>query len=213
MIDCGSVCSVFLEPGARLTLSAAPAAGETFVAWTDCPLSDGARCTIDVAGSICVIASFSGNAPPVPTCGSAPGSPPPLGSPPPPPADHPPLGTACTIRGSARADVIRGTPDSDVICGGGGRDRLYGGAGHDLILGGKGNDRLYGGPGREHLLGGPGDDVLVGGLDDDELFGDTGADLLLARDGLADFVLGGRGPDRARVDRMDLVRSVERRLH
>jgi hypothetical protein len=129
-----------------------------------------------------------------------------------PASDHPPLGSRCTIVGTAGANVLRGTSGDDVICGRAGNDTIYGGAGHDLILGGYGNDRLYGQEGREYLVGGPGSDTLSGGRLDDELFGGLGADVLFARDRVGELVHGGRGRDRARVDRGDALRSVERRF-
>ena len=90
----------------------------------------------------------------------------------------------CTVSGTQAADVLRGTPGADVLRGLGGNDRLIG-------LGG--TDRLVGGPGRDVLSEGAGDDTLV------------------ARDGGVDLVDGGDGSDRARADRKDRVRSVERR--
>lgn len=54
--------------------------------------------------------------------------------------------------------------------------------------------RLYGGGGRDRLLAGRGRDVLV------------------ARDGVRDYVDGGLGRDRARVDRLDRVRGAEVRF-
>jgi hypothetical protein len=104
--------------------------------------------------------------------------------------DDPP----CTIMGTARADVLRGTAGRDVLCGLGGNDRIRGGAGNDRILGGAGNDRLTGDKGRDTLIG------------------ESGADVFYARDGARDLVRGGPGRDRARVDRRDSVRAVERRF-
>jgi hypothetical protein len=90
----------------------------------------------------------------------------------------------CTISGSAGDDLLPGTRGDDVVCG------L---AGNDLIDAGPGADTLRGGSGRDVLLGG------------------AGADDLDARDRARDVVDGGRGQDRAQVDRrLDRVRSVER---
>jgi hemolysin type calcium-binding protein/List-Bact-rpt repeat protein len=215
-IDCGSTCEGGFGEGDRVTLTATPHPGHTFLGWTGCAeISADGRCLVITWGIDCIEARFTGEGATAPGWGCAPGTP---GPPPPPPdptaapIDHPPLGTRCTIAGSPQADVITGTLATDVICGGGGSDRINGGGGHDLILGGRGHDRLSGGPGREHLLGGPGDDVLVGGSDDDELFGETGTDVLHARDRVADYVNGGRGRDRARLDLMDVVGGIERRF-
>jgi Ca2+-binding RTX toxin-like protein len=51
----------------------------------------------------------------------------------------------------------------------------------------------------------------VGGSGRDRLYGNAGNDSLSSRDKRQlDRVLGGRGRDRAKVDRRDRVRSVER---
>ena len=75
-----------------------------------------------------------------------------------------------------------------------GRDRLYGGGGHDRLSGQSGRDRLVGGSGR------------------DRLYGNAGNDSFSSRDTRQlDRVLGRPGRrDRAKVDRADRVRSVER---
>ena len=144
---------------------------------------------------------------------------------------------SCTSVGTAGDDVLRGTPHADIICGLAGNDRIAGGAGDDLISGGAGNDRIRGGDGNDTLLGGRGHDALFGGRDDDvlhgnfasdllhghsgndhvfgeggrnRLYGDSGRDLLnatLNRTGV-DRVDGGKGRDRALVNRGDRVRSA-----
>jgi uncharacterized repeat protein (TIGR01451 family) len=100
----------------------------------------------------------------------------------------------CTISGTPGRDVLRGTPGRDVICGLGGNDVLRGLAGDDVLRGGAGKDRL---------VGGKGSDVMQGG---------AGRDVLLARDRIRDVVLGGKGTDRAKFDKRDRVRLVERAL-
>ncbi len=208
-VHCGTTCMVATDEGSSMVVVATPDSGSVFTAWGgDCNPLVGNRCYLhfDTAKELTVIFDLIGAPPtPLPSGGVAP---PAAGG----AIDHPPLGSRCTIVGTKRANVLRGTTGTDVICGKGGNDTIYGGAGHDLILGGYGNDRLYGQGGREHLLGGPGLDVLSGGRLDDELFGGTGADLLLARDGITDAVYGGSGRDRARVDRVDALRSIERRF-
>jgi RTX calcium-binding nonapeptide repeat (4 copies) len=94
--------------------------------------------------------------------------------------------------GTNRADTLVGTNGNNVLLGRGGNDTLYGRGGNDVLEGGIGNDRLYGGPGRDTLLGGPGNDRLY------------------ARDGQRDVVNGGPGFDIAWVDKLDVVRNVER---
>ena len=108
---------------------------------------------------------------------------------------------ACTITGTPGRDVLAGRNGADVICGRGG---------DDVIEGGRGNDRLLGGTGADLLVGGAGLDILVGERGRDTLKGGDGADLLVAVDGVRDTVLGGRGPDRARLDGRDRRLSVEK---
>ena len=143
-------------------------------------------------------------------------------APPPPPPPGP-----CTITGTPGPDIINGTSGPDVICGLGGNDIIRGFGGNDRLLGGAGKDRLYGGGGADRLAGGLGNDVLVGGLGPDILrggagrdrlvggrgrdvfFAGPGNDTLVARDGRREWVAGGTGRDRARVDRIDSRHSIE----
>ena len=94
--------------------------------------------------------------------------------------------------GSSSADTLVGTDANDVLIGRDGNDTLYGRRGNDVLQGGGGNDRLFGGVGRDSLVGGPGNDRLS------------------ARDGERDAVNGGLGFDEAWIDRLDVVRNVER---
>ena len=208
-LDCGTICMVATDEGASMTLVATPGAGSVFTGWAgDCRAVSGNRCHLvfDTAKEMTAIFDLVGSRPTVPAPGAtAPAADPTV-------RDHPSVTSRCTIVGSAARDVLRGTRGHDVICGGGGNDTIYGGEGHDLIRGGYGNDRLHGQGGREYVVGGPGADVLRGGGLDDELFGGRGADVLFARDGVLDFVHGGPGRDRARADRVDGLRAVERRF-
>jgi hypothetical protein len=79
------------------------------------------------------------------------------------------------------------TPDVEDVYGGSGGDALYGSAAGNLIDGGAGDDTID---------AGAGSDALVGG---------AGADTLRARDGEADYVDCGPGPDVAVVDAVDSV--------
>ena len=110
-----------------------------------------------------------------------------------PPADAA-VTAACTITGTARADVLRGTAGADVICGLGANDVIYGGGGNDVIRGGTGNDRISGDAGNDIISGGDGNDTLNGGNGNDKLIGDAGNDSI---SGLAgnDFLDGGIGSD------------------
>jgi hypothetical protein len=127
-----------------------------------------------------------------------------------------------SFKGTERADALVGTPGNDVfygfggddfIDGRGGRDIVYGGRGNDRIFGGRGADRLFGGPGRDRIAGGRGADVLVGGIGQDFLRGEGGDDAFRALDRHPDYVFGGRGLDRYRLDRwLDRAASIESRL-
>jgi Ca2+-binding RTX toxin-like protein len=140
----------------------------------------------------------------------------------------------CTVIGTPRADRILGTSGNDVICGLGGNDVIAGGGGIDIIDGANGNDRLTGGSrgdklmglrGKDRLNGNAGNDRVGGGAGKDVMRGAAGKDRLSARDGRRDLVDGGKGRDRAKIDRLargarrtkaalrrtDRVRRVERR--
>jgi Ca2+-binding RTX toxin-like protein len=129
-----------------------------------------------------------------------------------------------TVGGTTHADRLYGDRGVNWIWGNGGGDLLSGRGGRDILedngssfvrdrlFGGFGRDWLRGGRGPDLLVGGRGDDYLVGGPGSDRMLGWSGADRLNSRfnDQRRDFVAGGRGVDRARVDRgLDLVRSVE----
>jgi Ca2+-binding RTX toxin-like protein len=129
------------------------------------------------------------------------------------------LGGNDRITGGPGRDLIRGGAGRDLLNGGGGGDRLVGGAKADRLLGGFGNDKLLGSIGSDRLLGGRGRDVLTGGAGGDRLVGGGGrdayqggggSDTLISRDRVAEVVNGGRGRDRARIDRgRDTPRSIE----
>jgi Ca2+-binding RTX toxin-like protein len=139
----------------------------------------------------------------------------------------PPPSGSCTITGTPGPDILNGTPGPDVLCGLGGNDIIRGFGGSDRLLGGAGSDRLYGGGGADRLFGGLGNDVLAGGLGPDNLRGSSGRDrlvggggrdvllagpgndTLVARDRRRDWVAGGTGRDRARVDGIDSRHSIE----
>jgi Ca2+-binding RTX toxin-like protein len=61
-------------------------------------------------------------------------------------------------------------------------------------------------------MGAAGNDTLNGGGGRDVLLGAAGKDTLLARDRLRDTGSGGPGTDRARSDKTDLLRSIEKRF-
>jgi Ca2+-binding RTX toxin-like protein len=112
-------------------------------------------------------------------------------------ADPPPVGSACTIEGTAGPDTLTGTSGSDVICGNGGDDTIKGLGGDDLLIGGNGADDIDGGGGEDDIRGGGGDDTLLGGSGNDSLFGNGGDDDLLGGND-DDLVVGGTGEDDVR---------------
>jgi hypothetical protein len=139
----------------------------------------------------------------------------------------PPPSGSCTITGTPGPDILNGTPGPDVLCGLGGNDIIRGFGGKDRLIGGAGSDRLYGRGGADRLFGMLGNDVLVGGVGPDTLRGGSGRDrlvggggrdtflagagndTLLARDRWREWVAGGTGRDRARVNASDVRRSIE----
>jgi hypothetical protein len=118
--------------------------------------------------------------------------------------------TRCTIVGTNKRDKIVGTKKRDVICGLGGNDRIAGRGGNDLILAGKGNDRATGGSGNDELRGHSGRDRLYGNTGRDRFVDLGGSRKVSVARRNADYVSGGRGRDRASVNKGDRVRSVER---
>jgi Ca2+-binding RTX toxin-like protein len=208
-VSCKSLVSKVFSPNETVTLTASAAADSTFVDWEGCPARVGSSCTFPLTTATLICAVFvkvGSTRPSDPSCPYYPT--PPKQE----PSGPPKLGSKCTIIGSPGGDVIHGTARDDVICGRGGNDVIHGRGGNDLLVGGRGNDRLYGGPGKDLLVGGAGRDLLNGGGGADTLLGGGGADTIYARDGVRDVVNGGRGGDRARVDRADRLRSIERRF-
>jgi len=114
-----------------------------------------------------------------------------------------------TLNGSASSDFMDGRQDSDRLFGIEGHDSMYGDtfAAPDNDTSTDGNDLLRGGWGFDELIGYGGADRLVGGLRGDFIFaeessenegedtvrGKTGNDFILARDGVKDTIICGRG--------------------
>ncbi len=63
-IDCGSDCSETLVDGTSVTLTAAPAAGSSFTAWSGSGCSGTSTCTVVMSEARAVTAQFTANAPP-----------------------------------------------------------------------------------------------------------------------------------------------------
>ncbi|MDB5331523.1 MAG: Alkaline phosphatase, partial [Phycisphaerales bacterium] len=79
---------------------------------------------------------------------------------------------------------------------------VYGGSGNDIIFGNVGS------PGAKNgLYGNGGNDTLIAGNGSDALFGGEGNDLLLARNGVGDYLDGGNGTDAVHID-MGLDKTI-----
>jgi hypothetical protein len=62
VIDCGNggtTCNQNLATGTAVTLTATPAAGSTFVNWTNCTTTSGTTCTLTVSNDVTVTATFN----------------------------------------------------------------------------------------------------------------------------------------------------------
>ena len=118
--------------------------------------------------------------------------------------------TRCTIVGTNKSNKLVGTKKRDVICGLGGNDKVTGRGGNDLILAGKGNDRASGGVGNDRIYGNSGRDRLFGGAGADTFYDNSGSGGAAAARSNRDYISGGSGRDRAKVNKTDRVRAVER---
>ena len=111
---------------------------------------------------------------------------------------------------SAGLVFFTGFGGPDTFLGGAGVNLFLGLGGDDRFAGGGGNDCAAGGPGDDRLAGEAGHDLLVGGSGVDALSGGAGSDGFLARDGNGELLRGGLGRDRALVDKVDRLSSIER---
>jgi Ca2+-binding RTX toxin-like protein len=122
-----------------------------------------------------------------------------------------PLASRDLIIGLAGNDKLQAGDRRDAIRGNRGNDAIDGGAGSDRIRGGLGDDRLAGGDGPDRILGGPGADGINGQAGHDRIKAGRGADLIIANDGVRDWISCGPGQDRVKADRRDRVsRDCER---
>jgi Ca2+-binding RTX toxin-like protein len=106
-------------------------------------------------------------------------------------------------------DVLSGGPGDDLLEGNTEGDLIRGGRGNDFLTGDEGADDLGGAGGSDRLEGGSANDVLRGGPGRDRLSGHGGTDVLYAQDRNRDRVSGGADRDRAQVDPLDALWSVE----
>ena len=116
----------------------------------------------------------------------------------------------CGLFGGPGNDVIEADTGHCGLLGGSGNDRLVGGDGGQFLFGGDGNDLLRGGPGRDSIAGEGGGDEIVGGKGRDHMRGGSGDDTFRTKDGVADFLDGNQGTDRAHVDQgLDELHDIE----
>jgi hypothetical protein len=113
-----------------------------------------------------------------------------------------------TVVGTAGNDDIFVDADSSLIRGLGGNDKLVAYDGNDTIEGGDGDDFLEGGFGNDVLDGGDGVDQFRGDRIESDVIA-VGADQIRARDGNAEQIDCGIGPDTAVVDAGDIVANCE----
>lgn len=104
---------------------------------------------------------------------------------------------------------LDGRGGTDTLIGGPLADELDGGAGADLLEGGDGDDVVHGGDGPDTLRGGEGGDELEGGAGPDEYAGGDGADLIRARNDVADTGTCGPGTDSLIADLVDTLSGCE----
>ncbi|CAN5206025.1 hypothetical protein BH20ACT9_BH20ACT9_21240 [soil metagenome] len=95
---------------------------------------------------------------------------------------------------SDHTDHAWGGKGADTIYGRGGFDDLHGQVGDDTLIGGGGVDDLYGEDGDDHLIGTGTEDNFV--WNEDYLNGGPGDDILDARGGIYNTLIGGTGYDR-----------------
>ncbi|MBJ7355099.1 MAG: hypothetical protein JHC98_09755 [Thermoleophilaceae bacterium] len=112
--------------------------------------------------------------------------------------------------GGSGADKLTGSALANILLGGAGKDSLKGGSGNDQLRGGTGNDKLDGANGADKLFGDAGNDTLTGGKQKDSISGGTGNDSIFARDKTRDSLDGGKGKDKAKADKKDKRRSIEK---
>jgi hypothetical protein len=93
-----------------------------------------------------------------------------------------PSSLQCSIKGNRKSNQLRGTRRFDVICGRGGNDTIVTKGGGDVVLAGGGKDKIRL---RQSAYA----------------FGQGGADKFFAHNGNKNYLEGGGGPDRARIDR------------
>lgn len=112
--------------------------------------------------------------------------------------------------GTTKRDRLVGTTGGDRISGGRGNDRISGLGGADCLSGGAGNDRISGGAGNDTISGGAGKDTISGGGGRNKISAGSGNDTINVVNRKRDIVNCGKGRDRVRADRRDVLRGCER---
>jgi Ca2+-binding RTX toxin-like protein len=113
------------------------------------------------------------------------------------------------IVGTKVGDLIIAGAGDDVIHAGDGQNVVYGQWGNDTILTGSYVDTVYGGGGNDVIRTGAGEDFIFPGPGLDTVAAGRGPDHVIANDGERDVIDCGPGDDRARVDKLDVVRNCE----
>jgi Ca2+-binding RTX toxin-like protein len=113
------------------------------------------------------------------------------------------------LLGSKQGDLIVAGAGDDIVHAGDGQNVVYGQWGNDTILTGAGVDTVYGGGGNDVIRTGAGDDTIFSGPGRDVVAAGKGDDHIIGNDGERDVIDCGPGDDRARVDRLDVVRNCE----
>jgi Ca2+-binding RTX toxin-like protein len=113
------------------------------------------------------------------------------------------------LAGTKRGDLVIAGAGDDVVHAGDGQNVVYGQWGDDTILSGSYVDTAYGGGGNDVIRTGAGEDSIFPGPGRDVVGAGRGPDHLIANDGERDVIDCGPGDDRARADRVDVVRNCE----
>ena len=113
------------------------------------------------------------------------------------------------IVGTKAGDLVIAGAGDDVIHAGDGQNVAYGQWGNDTILSGSYVDTVYGGGGNDVIRTGAGEDTIFPGPGRDVVDAGRGPDHVIANDGERDVIDCGPGADRARVDKLDVVRDCE----
>jgi Ca2+-binding RTX toxin-like protein len=112
-------------------------------------------------------------------------------------------------------ESVVGTPFDDVLFGNGANNGFAAGDGNNVVRGRAGDDGLASGTGQDRLYGGRGNDTFGGGGGRDVAYGYGGDDIFYMAEPYGgeepsrDVLWGGSGSDKAEVDSIDRLHSIE----